>query len=732
MLDTLTRINTTTLPLAALEYGMLGWRVFPLKERDKTPLVKWKDDATDDLDQLTVWWRKWPTANIGLVCGEKLWALDVDVKRNGLPNLATMEAQHESDLRNATLRQRTGGGGFHLLWNAPEGRGVRTTSDDAAMLPGLDTRGRGGYIVLAPSVHESGRKYQWEHFVEPADAPNWLLELVMAPVGGDRRQQGYTASGNVWRGGDIYDGRRTNVLFATACSQLGKGISPDQIRENIHALNHQFCRPRLTEEYVDKNILAGALAKESGFPWTELGLIGWIYDKFVQGSWAWARMGAGRRASGGWYRYVGTHWAGVSELEMDRLITDEAIMALRRKSEDDKDFRAFVNRRETQSGIEAVERGLRNSAQQEFERFSSVHNRHLLALANQTTIEFHKDGNWRIRPSSHEDWLSSILPVSYDPDAVCPTWDTALATWMQGDQERVNALWRWMAAMLSATRVDKLLLAVGEPRSGKTTFANALRHMMGEGLSCVLPTGLILQGKGINGMSLAHKENAKTLLLGKRLGVFSESATAVALDTEMVKSLAGGDKVTAKLMARDPISFEPTHQLLLHTNASPDSKGVDAALVERFAIFEWCPTIPEGERKPDMEEKLWAERSGALNRILAWYPHLAQKGLDLPGKVNAAAEPYRKLTIEATLHLWAEACLEDVDVGFSKNTALYNHYKRWCVTEGHGVMGKMDFYRRFDMMDYRKGGKDGYTVYWGVQVKESAQERNNEIVVGRN
>lgn len=747
MTDVFAQINGMPLPRAAVEYGRMGWRIFPLwpvgeGQDGKKPLVKWKEEATNDDDQIRAWWRRWPNANIGLVTGESVWVLDVDKKRDGLINIGLLESQHSETLTEMTLRQRTGGGGFHLLWTMPQGRGVRSTSDDAALLPGLDTRGGGGYIVLSPSTHSSGRKYQWEHITLPVPAPEWLLELVMAPTAEEVKARGYVPSGNVWRGGDILDGRRTNVLFSTACSQLALAVPEAQIRENIHALNHQYCRPRLDEEYVNNNILKGALDKEPGFVRTELGVASWIADTQLRGTWCYAHTAGGRRDSGQWYRYSGTHWRMASVWEIESLIV-AAIASLRRRAQfhEDADLEKFAKSFERQRTIEAIERALRNCLQEDFGRFNSSHNRHLVALANQTTLVFGRAGEWEIRPSHHDDWIGSVLPIGYQKGATCPTWDLVLGKWL-GDEARIGAIWRWMAAVLSATRIDKLLLAVGPPRSGKTTFANTLRHMLGNDLACVLSTGLILRGRGLNAMGQAQKENTKSLLYGKRLGIFGESAPAVALDTEMVKALAGGDTVTAKILFKDPISFEPTHQLMLHTNNYPDDKGVDAALVERFAIFEWGDTIPETERDPDLEDKLWAERSGALNRILVAYNELRQidpvttrpRGLALPAKVKAANEPY--LAQANTVAMWAGVELlseeERNPTDHERNTAMYNRYKKWCQEEQLTYVGKMDFYAKIDTMGFRKGGKDGYTVYWGARMRPTETQRIGDIIIGRN
>ena len=81
-----------------------------------------------------------------------------------------------------TIAQQTPRGGLHLLFR-DEGLGVK--SSVGKLGPGIDVRGHGGYIVIAPSVMTGGKAYQWGDrgkgpgFAGAARAPEWLLDLCL-------------------------------------------------------------------------------------------------------------------------------------------------------------------------------------------------------------------------------------------------------------------------------------------------------------------------------------------------------------------------------------------------------------------------------------------------------------------------------------------------------------------------------------------------------------------------
>lgn len=109
--------------------------------------------ASADLDQVHDWWTRWPRANIGIRTGEDagVFVLDIDPPHGGDESLAQL-TQRNGELP-ATLEQRTGSGGRHLFFRHPGGAIKNSVGKLGA---GLDIRGDGGYVLVAPSRNTTG------------------------------------------------------------------------------------------------------------------------------------------------------------------------------------------------------------------------------------------------------------------------------------------------------------------------------------------------------------------------------------------------------------------------------------------------------------------------------------------------------------------------------------------------------------------------------------------------
>jgi len=168
---------------AAVDYTKRGWFVFPLAPRGKTPITRrGMLDASTDEGLVAAWWengnrsRVGRTAaqrarpNIGVNCGASgLLVVDLDGEQ-AVRAWADLAALHGGNPKTLVVRT---GNGWHLYFTG-EGR-----STAGRVAPGVDTRGRGGYTILPPSIHGSGAVYHFvDPTIEPVPAPDWLPELL--------------------------------------------------------------------------------------------------------------------------------------------------------------------------------------------------------------------------------------------------------------------------------------------------------------------------------------------------------------------------------------------------------------------------------------------------------------------------------------------------------------------------------------------------------------------------
>lgn len=128
-----------------------GFHVFPLVSGEKRPAVtKGFKVATQSQSQIEEWCSSMPTSNIGIATGStyRLIVIDVDVKDDA-PGMHSLDELHAQVHLPDTLTVKTWSDGLHLYYRLPERVKVRSR---VGILPGIDIRADGGYVVAPPSV----------------------------------------------------------------------------------------------------------------------------------------------------------------------------------------------------------------------------------------------------------------------------------------------------------------------------------------------------------------------------------------------------------------------------------------------------------------------------------------------------------------------------------------------------------------------------------------------------
>lgn len=145
--------------------------------------------------------------NVGMVCGNGLVVVDVDVHKPGVDrSIAELERRGLP----ATFEARTGSGGRHLVYRADR----PVASAPLKGFPGIDIKADGGQVVVAPSIHpDTGRAYEWINSLPAAPLPAWLDLLCGTPnttaaeprtsAANGYRQSGWSIEFAIWEPSDF-------------------------------------------------------------------------------------------------------------------------------------------------------------------------------------------------------------------------------------------------------------------------------------------------------------------------------------------------------------------------------------------------------------------------------------------------------------------------------------------------------------------------------------------------
>lgn len=136
----------------ARDLAAAGVPVFPCLPGGKGPLTEHGfHDATTDLEQITAWWQKHPTANLAVPTGAASGVMVVDVDVHGpVDGYRPFERAHGAGLVSGwQLLVATPSGGMHAYYPAAPDRQQRSWQ---AARAGIDFRGDGGYILVPPST----------------------------------------------------------------------------------------------------------------------------------------------------------------------------------------------------------------------------------------------------------------------------------------------------------------------------------------------------------------------------------------------------------------------------------------------------------------------------------------------------------------------------------------------------------------------------------------------------
>jgi Bifunctional DNA primase/polymerase, N-terminal/Primase C terminal 1 (PriCT-1) len=255
----------SNLHAAALDLNR-KFAIFPCQPKGKFPVTDngFLGAVINDPDRINGWWSQIPTLNIGLATGAPsgLFVLDVD-DEEGESSLRELESQHGA--LPPTIEAITGKG-RHLYFaigsNGPIKNSIKTIA------AGLDIRGDGGYVVCPPSVHPSGRAYEWsvDSANDLAAAPAWLIDLIKVRTGNGEAKGKPLEHWHHVLTNTISTGERNSTLASICGKLLHYGLTDLIFLYDIMlCVNAARCDEPLPKEEIEKivsSVVRGHLTRK--------------------------------------------------------------------------------------------------------------------------------------------------------------------------------------------------------------------------------------------------------------------------------------------------------------------------------------------------------------------------------------------------------------------------------------------------------------------------------------
>jgi putative DNA primase/helicase len=278
------------------------------------------------------------------------------------------------------------------------------------------------------------------------------------------------------------------------------------------------------------------------------------------------------------------------------------------------------------------------------------------------------------RPPDPLDYITKKTACSVAPAGTPhPLWDAFLMRVTDNDPELVGFLQRYIGYCTTGLTAEHVFVfAYGTGANGKSTFINTIARIFGDYATVAAMSTFIASNVEQHPTDLAK-------LRGARLVVAQETQKGRRWDETKIKTLTGGDKMSARFMRQDFFDFVPTFKLFISGNHKPRLNSIDEAIRRRLLLVPFTVQIPRKERDPQLADKLWGERRAILRWCIDGCLEWQRIGLAPPKIVLDATENY--FSDQDTLQQWLDDCTEDGgQFAFTRTTELFASWKAWCET----------------------------------------------------
>lgn len=231
--------------------------------------------------------------------------------------------------------------------------------------------------------------------------------------------------------------------------------------------------------------------------------------------------------------------------------------------------------------------------------------------------------------------ITRSLGTSFQTSATCPKWMAFLHRIMAGDIGMIESLQRACGYSLTGSTSEQcIFINQGPGANGKSVFMRVLREVAKDYGADVAADTFLDRDRRDSSNDLAR-------LAGVRFVCASEIDEGKQLAESLIKSITGGEAISARFLYREYFEFVPQFKVWIACNHKPRISGDDHGIWRRIRLIPFRVTIPPEEQDRELLDKLRAEMPGILNWMVegavAWQKH----GLDPPAAVLNATATYK-------------------------------------------------------------------------------------------
>ena len=286
--------------------------------------------------------------------------------------------------------------------------------------------------------------------------------------------------------------------------------------------------------------------------------------------------------------------------------------------------------------------------------------------------------------------ITRIVNLDFNAEAVCPLFERFVSRIFMENCKLISYVQRFFGYCLTGKTDEQVMLfCYGTGSNGKTTLLKIFLMLLSDFAASAQAE--LLMAKDARGGASSDIARLK----GARLVAVNEVQEDARLDEARVKTLTGGDRITARHLFREFFEFDPQFKLVLVGNHKPTIKGQDHGIWRRIHLLLFNATIPDNERDPELLDKLKLELPGILAWAVRGCSDWHQNGLMPPNEVTDAGNAYRKS--EDHFGQWFDDCCDPKDNAIAMHDLMHasfvehsgmsyvtkNKMSKWLIERGY-------------------------------------------------